>query len=112
VVRDTAVSNWVKTLYWHACQVCDEVLDLPVGNYAEGAHSRALGTPHDGPDTVDNMLCLCPTHHVLFDKGAIYISDAFTVHDHRGTKLGPLSRKAVHPIDLAHVQYHRAASGF
>lgn len=111
VVRDTAVSNWVKNLHGYACQVCNEVLDLAVGHYAEGAHIRALGTPHNGPDTVDNMLCLCPTHHVLFDKGAIYISDTFTVHDHHGTSLGPLSRKAAHPIDLAHVQYHRAASG-
>jgi putative restriction endonuclease len=112
VVRDTAVSNWVKSLYAYACQVCDDVLDVPVGNYAEGAHIRPLGKPHNGPDTVDNMLCLCPTHHVLFDKGAIYISDDFMVRNHHGSDLGSLTRKAMHPIDVKHVQYHRAASGY
>ncbi|KAA1426102.1 hypothetical protein F0U47_16080 [Nocardioides antri] len=111
VIRDTAVSNWVKNLYHYACQVCDYVLDLPVGKYAEGAHIRALGTPHDGPDTVDNMLCLCPTHHLLLDKGAIFISDTFDVHDHHGNYVSVLTRKPQHLIDLAHIQYHRAASG-
>lgn len=112
VIRDTAVSNWIKYLYKHACQVCDYVLDLPVGKYAEGAHIRALGSPHNGPDTVDNMLCLCPTHHLLLDKGAIYISDGLDVHDYHGTFLTALTRRPQHLIDLEHIRYHRAASGF
>ena len=111
VIRDTAVSNWIKSLYGYACQICGDVLDLPVGNYAEGAHIRALGAPHDGPDTIDNMLCLCPTHHVLFDKGAIYLSDTFDVLDHHGNDLGRLNQKPEHPINPTHVQHHRAAAG-
>jgi hypothetical protein len=33
----------------------------------EAAHIRPLGAPHNGPDTWDNTLCLCPNHHVPFD---------------------------------------------
>ena len=33
----------------------------------EAAHIRPLGAPHNGPDTLDNTLCLCPNHHVPFD---------------------------------------------
>ena len=34
-----------------------------------------LGRPHNGPDTFDNLLCLCPNHHFLFDVGAFGIGD-------------------------------------
>ena len=112
VVRDTEVSNWVKRLYGYACQVCDVVLDLPVGNYAEGAHIRPLGAPHDGPDAVSNVLCLCPTHHVLLDKGAIYIDDDWAVRDHHGLHVSRLTRHRNHDIDLAHLRYQRRTAGF
>lgn len=112
VVRDTAVSNWVKQLYGYACQVCDVVLDLPVGNYAEGAHIRAVGRPHNGPDTVENMLCLCPSHHVLFDKGAIFITDDLAVHDYHGATVGQLTTGTGHLIDREHIRYHRERAGF
>jgi putative restriction endonuclease len=75
LVRDTAVSRDVKALHKHRCQVCGLLLDTPTGPYAEAAHIRPLGTPHDGPDTSDNVLCLCPNHHVLFDRGAFSIAD-------------------------------------
>jgi putative restriction endonuclease len=40
---------------------------------------RGLGRPHNGPDTPDNVLCLCPNHHVLFDAYSIFIDDDFIV---------------------------------
>lgn len=75
VVRNTRVSQWVNSVYDFTCQVCGIRLELDAGAYAEGAHIRPLGAPHDGPDRPDNVLCLCPNDHVLFDKGALYISD-------------------------------------
>lgn len=45
-------------------------LNAKVAPYAEAAHIRALGSPHNGPDVIENVLCLCPNHHVLFDNGA------------------------------------------
>lgn len=69
IVRSTKVAQRVKALHDYRCQVCGEVLLTVVGSYAEGAHIRPLGRPHDGPDSEDNILCLCPNHHVLFDRG-------------------------------------------
>lgn len=33
----------------------------------------------DGPDTVDNALCLCSFHHKLLDRGVVGIGDDHTV---------------------------------
>ena len=80
--------------------------------HAEGAHIRALGRPHSGPDTVDNVLCLCPNHHTLFDEGGIYVGDDLRVHDHRGAVIGKLTKRAQHPIDVGHLQSHRERWGY
>lgn len=77
------------------------------GHYAEAAHIRALGKPHAGPDVPENVLCLCPNHHALFDNGGIHLSDQLKVIDCTSTVLGPLTKSGKHRIDLAHVQYHR-----
>jgi putative restriction endonuclease len=103
IVRNSAVGTWVKNLNDHRCQVCGDRLETPAGPYAEAAHIRALGRPHDGPDTPDNVLCLCPNHHVLLDLGAFTIADDWTL-------LGlPGSLKLVdgHAVSVVHVAYHR-----
>lgn len=109
IVRNSAVSDAIKRLHDSTCQICGVRLDLPVGDYAEGAHVRGLGRPHHGPDQPGNLLCLCPTDHVLLDKGAIYIDDAYIVRDYRGQRLGPLRRHPQHILDPAHLRYHRDA---
>lgn len=68
-IRSTAVSRAVKRLYQDHCQVCGLRLDIPGGSISEGAHIQALGKPHHGPDVPENVLCLCPNHHTLFDEG-------------------------------------------
>tara|TARA_B100000315_G_scaffold235521_1_gene250523 strand:- start:991 stop:1776 length:786 start_codon:yes stop_codon:yes gene_type:complete len=73
VVRDTRQARAVKQLYNYRCQVCDVVLEGSAGPYAEAAHIKPLGSPHNGPDTMDNLLCLCPNHHVLFDNGGFLL---------------------------------------
>lgn len=103
IVRDTALGRVVKKLYDYRCQVCGETLLCVGGPYAEAAHVRPLGRPHDGPDEISNLLCLCPNHHVLLDRGAISISDEFVVYP-LGTKLR-ISNK--HEIDLRHLAYQR-----
>ncbi|MEU6215105.1 HNH endonuclease [Streptomyces sp. NPDC047023] len=35
----------------------------------------------NGPDIVENLLCLCPTCHVLFDTGARVLTDDLTIID-------------------------------
>lgn len=33
----------------------------------------------DGPDDVDNGLCLCALHHKLFDKGVLGVGDGHRI---------------------------------
>jgi len=85
VVRQTRVAFEVKRINDYRCQVCDTRLDLPGGPYAEAAHIKPLGRPHDGPDVGENILCLCPNCHVQFDSGAFAISDSHQLIYRSGT---------------------------
>lgn len=108
IVRSTKNSAEVKARHDYACQICGIQLRVATGLYAEGAHIRPLGAPHHGPDTTDNILCLCPNHHVLFDNGGIYIDDALLVHDaHTHAVIGPLRTLPEHKISSTHLRYHR-----
>lgn len=63
----------VKKRHDYRRQVCGVRLEAQAGPYAEGAHIQALGSPHNGPDVEENILCLCPNLHVLFDNGGFGI---------------------------------------
>ena len=103
IVRSTAVAEHVKRLHKYRCQICGERPDTPGGPYAEAAHIRPLGRPHDGPDVPENVLCLCPNHHVLFDQFGIAIRDDFELIGFPG-KLRTHPR---HRIEVEHLRYHR-----
>jgi putative restriction endonuclease len=108
LVRSTRVAQRVKELHDHRCQVCGVRLETAAGPYAEGAHVRPLGRPHDGPDREDNVLCLCPNHHALLDLGGITITDDLTIMDTAaGIPLGQLRLVPGHRLDPAHLAYHR-----
>ena len=110
IVRSNKVAEAVKNLNEYTCQVCSSSLVTPAGPYAEAAHIRALGTPHNGPDILDNLLCLCPNDHVRFDAGAIYIdlvNEDFEVFDFNGTAMGPLRLKPGHAPNPNYLRYHR-----
>jgi putative restriction endonuclease len=103
LVRDTRVTRQVKALHGYRCQVCGERLATPAGFYAEAAHIRPLGAPHHGPDTLTNVLCLCPNHHALFDFGSFGIADDYSL---LGLP-GQLRSQGSHQLDLGHLAYHR-----
>ncbi len=103
VVRETIVTGKVKQLHKYRCQVCGLRMETPVGPYAEGAHIRPLGSPHDGPDVPANVLCLCPNHHVLFDSGAFTIGDDLKLIGEKGG----LRTANGHRLATAHLKYHR-----
>jgi len=103
LVRDTKQSRQIKSLYDYTCQFCGIRLSTSVGGYAEGAHIRPLGRPHDGPDSSDNLLCSCPNHHVLFDMGAISVNDDLTLIG----MAGKLTLHAKHKVNSDHLRYHR-----
>lgn len=103
IVRCTETANWVKRLHDHCCQICGIRLETPSGPYAEAAHIRPLGAPHNGPDTADNILCLCPNHHVLFDLGAIAVANDLKLVGIAGKiRLVPK-----HKLNHKHLRYHR-----
>jgi putative restriction endonuclease len=103
LVRDTAQARRIKALYDFQCQICGERLEGLAGPYAEAAHIRPLGAPHNGPDTSDNILCLCPNHHVLIDHGGVGIGEDLSL-------TGAEGRLRIHPqhqINEDHLRYRR-----
>jgi len=102
IIRDTRLTRVVKTLHDHTCQACGEQLKTSRGPYAEGAHIKPVGSPHNGPDTLDNMLCLCPNHHVLFDRGAFTVLDDLSLNGLRGK----LRTVPGHTINRDYIAYH------
>ncbi|GAA2903688.1 MULTISPECIES: YDG/SRA domain-containing protein [Streptomyces] len=106
IVRSSAVKRQVKDWHDNRCQVCDIRIEVPGGSYSEGAHIQALGSPHNGPDTTGNVLCLCPNCHVMLDAGAIVLGDDLTVV-RGGEVVGRLRTHPRHVIDRECVRQHR-----
>ena len=95
IIRDTEAARALKKRYQDRCQICNVALDMGNGRtYSEAHHVRPLGQPHNGPDTVDNILVLCPNHHAQFDFHAIKLN------------LTSLHRLADHIIDEKHIAHH------
>lgn len=110
LIRDSAVVHAVKAMYDHTCQICDErIVVSPTGEaYSEAAHIRAVGKPHNGPDVLENVLCLCPNCHAKFDRGALQLTDALEVIDGLTQKhCNSLRRREEHKIGIDFVRSHR-----
>lgn len=104
IIRDTKLAKRVKELYDSTCQVCGVRIELPSGSkYAEGAHIQPLGMPHDGPDMLENLLCLCPNHHLMFDKYCYSINPATLKLEGLS---GELNVSSNHHINSSYLKYH------
>lgn len=76
--RDRRMRELVLTAYEYRCAFCGydgRVGAAPAG--LEAAHVR--WSAYEGPDSVDNGLCLCAMHHKLFDKGVLGVDDGHRV---------------------------------
>ena len=76
--RDPQFRERVLVAYEYRCAMCG--FDGTLGRDAVGldaAHVRWWA--FEGPDMVDNALCLCVLHHKLFDRGAIGVAGDRTV---------------------------------
>jgi putative restriction endonuclease len=104
IVRDTLAAEAVKEAHRHVCQACSTRIERPGGAYAQAAYIRPLGRPHNGPDTADNILCLCPNCYVLFDGWAFAIEDDGTLI---GALRGCLNEMETHTVSREHLGYHR-----
>lgn len=110
--RDQRLVDRIKLIHRHQCQMCGLRLETRFSHYSEAAHIRGLGSPHNGPDEISNLLCLCPNHHVQFDALAIFIDADWNVRRSRdGEPVYTLRRSPEHHIDEQHVAYHRGLCG-
>ena len=76
--RDPAFRDRILVAYEYRCAMCG--YDGQLGTEAvalDAAHVRWWA--FDGPDTVENGLCLCSMHHKLLDRGVVGIGDDLTV---------------------------------
>ena len=95
IIRDTVLARQVKRLNNYECQLCGHTIILPNGSrYAEAHHIRPLGEPHNGPDAIENIICVCPNHHAELDYG-----------------VRPLAPEGIryaqgHSISSTYIQYH------
>lgn len=106
--RNIKNSEKVKKLYGYECQVCGVRLNTPTGPIAIGAHIKPLGFPHDGPDIIENMLCLCPNHHDQFDKLAFYIEpDSLIINGLDSHLSKRITKHPRHYIDNSFLEYHK-----
>lgn len=95
ILRDTELARRIKNMHEFHCQICRERIELQGGTfYAEAHHLKPLGSPHDGPDRIENVVCVCPNHHAALDYGAIRI-DEDTFHCVEG-----------HSLDSEFIDYH------
>ncbi|MEE1941324.1 HNH endonuclease [Streptomyces sp. TRM 70361] len=119
--RDRRMRELVLAAYEHRCAFCGydgRLGPVPVG--LEAAHVRWWA--FDGPDEVENGLCLCSLHHKLFDKGVlgvgedhrVLVSQRFAGHSPAAREyvtalsgrplLGP--RSGTRPVAAAHRDWH------
>ena len=95
ILRDTSLARRLKNLHQDSCQVCGLALQLASGGtYSEAHHIKPLGSPHNGPDIAENILVLCPNHHVILDFGA------------KKLNLAELRMKPTHQVASEFVNYH------
>lgn len=71
--RNRTIADEAKQWEGFACQTCGrKLVNARTGEpYAESHHVHPLG--HEGEDSIDNLLCLCPLCHSLFHLGCVGI---------------------------------------
>lgn len=95
ILRDTLLSRRIKIIHDFECQLCGLTLNLlNAKKYSEIHHIKPLGNPHNGPDIKENMICVCPNHHVLLDFGAIFLERSM------------LKNNTDHSISDEYIDYH------
>ena len=107
IKRDVSLSENIKEIYGYKCQVCNVYLKTPYGAIAIGAHIKGLGKPHNGPDVIENMICLCPNHHEQFDDHGFYIdSETYEIKGLEGYDGKKITLNKKHNIEKSFLKYH------
>ncbi len=105
--RNIKISEELKLIYGYKCQVCNVFLKTPSVPVAIGAHIKPLGKPHNGPDVIENMICLCPNHHEQFDDYGYYLDpETLEIKGLEGYEGKKINLNKKHKIDKEFLKYH------
>lgn len=103
VERDSKMIAKLKQLYSNTCQMCGTTIRLNGNNdYSEGAHVIPLSK--GGQDVKENVLILCPNHHVLLDHGNVKFTEEggwYSIN-----QSGNLHFKGGHCISKSSLEFH------
>lgn len=94
IVRNQRLVRQVKRLRNNTCQICLNRLQVgPNSYYSEVHHIQPLGNPHNGPDILGNMICVCPNCHKKLDYGFMPIEVEIV-------------NLRAHTIEIQYIDYH------
>lgn len=91
ILRKKKIVEKIKKLYNNTCQICG--IRIPAGGnnfYSEVHHIIPLGNPHNGKDSLNNMICVCPNHHVQLDIKSIALE-----RNHLYLNYHPISKQSI-----------------
>lgn len=95
IIRDTALVKEIKSIHENKCQLCEERISVGLNRfYSEAHHIRPLGRGHNGPDSEENIIIVCPNCHVKLDYGCILLNPQ------------KIAKKEKHKIDNKFIDYH------
>ena len=105
-IRDTKKVRELKVMYEDKCQVCGHTIDVSKDTrYSEVHHIHPL--KNGGADNFDNMIVLCPTHHVEFDYKIIGIhDDKKTIIDKNREDVGKITMRKNHKLAEKNIKFH------
>ncbi|MED3832386.1 HNH endonuclease [Peribacillus frigoritolerans] len=107
--RNHSLSQNLKLLYKHQCQICGERIQTGINEYSSEAHHiQPVGGNHKGPDVANNIIIVCPNHHLMFDRGAITIDlyNKKVIHVDKNNSTHHLELVIKHEIEEQYVNYH------
>jgi len=112
-IRETIMVSELKKKYDYRCQICGKRIKLYINGedrfYVEGHHLQPLSQKHKGPDTKENIIILCPNHHVEFDYDnmAIDPKDNTTIlHKNQNNDFHNKKIQLKHKISSEFIKYH------
>lgn len=106
-IRDSRYGEELKELYEHKCCFCETLIERPHDTpYVESCHIKPLND--GGPDAIENLLILCPNHHIEFDYGSISIDprDLTLKHINRRNSLHGKQIVLRHQVNIDYLRYH------
>ena len=106
--RNQKIVKELKELYKNKCQICEQTIEIGKFKYSEVHHIQPLGGEHNGIDSKNNMLVLCPNHHKMFDLGILAIDpiDCRTlIHINSNNNLDNKKIKFKHLVSSVCIRY-------